>query len=902
MFTDLVNSTGVARSLDPEDWHDLLDAYQHKVAEIIGAHGGTISQFQGDGVVAYFGWPQGIDTASQDALAAGLAIVDAVEGLVDPATDPSLPRLSARVGIHTGVVVIAEARAGGVVRPSEIFGEVPNLAARLQTAASPGEVVVSDATAALVTGWFRLEPVGATELKGFSEPIDVFRVIESTGIRSRLDAHDLTKFVGRQSELDALGRMWQAVRDDGPRTVLVSGDPGMGKSRLVREFTAGLRPVPPVLVAACLARDSLSPLQPFGSLLGRVPTSASEAARWVTERIEERPAILVLEDAHWADPTTLEVIERLQRSSSPLLVLVTTRRLRDAVVPDHDYRVDLRRLDQEEVEAIVDSLSGNFPISLDRRDDLMSRAGGVPLFLEELMRAAHEDSHTPPARGRAVPATLADLINARLDRLGDTRMVAQQAAVVGAEFDRVTLTEVADLDEQEAVRHLSNLVGNGIIEPVAESDLYRFRHALLHESAYESLLKRDRRRIHDRVAEYLKADPDRSARSEILAVHLGQADRPGEAIEAWERASRRAGKLGQLVEAAGHLSEALAQLEALPEGDERDAIETRIRLRLGQYQGAVDQSAPSVGAHLRRGLELASRRRDPMTLIEGRLTLAAHYQAVADYAAVHRTLDLAEEVALAHGADWMLPMAGFMRGAVFVWQGNLEAGQASIMKAVTEVGATMDEPPSTIVSMPGFLVDVVVGGYTLYAFAESLSGRPDDAARFGQWASDLARQRGSVHAQCLSWSTQAIMYQLSGDVEQVRVFAEQAATLADDKTTAQMRSWADALLSWADGKVPDLPKIERTDQFMQPYLASLQAERMPVPTEAIDLLDRALAEARATAEQFAESTLLRLKAVRLREQGDRHAATAALKEAIEVAQAQGARLLERRASLLLAQP
>jgi class 3 adenylate cyclase len=897
VFTDLVNSTAMASALDPEDWHELLDAYQHRVAEAIQSNGGVVTQFQGDGVVAYFGWPTGTDGATRDAVAAGLAIVDAVAHVAGAGRVSGVNSLSARVGIDTGVVVVAESTAGGVVRPADIFGETPNMAARLQTLAGPGQVLISESTAALVVGWFELEPLGPKSLKGFPSDIEVFRVEAATGIRSRLDSRDLTKFVGRQPELGELMTHWDAACSGRARVVVIAGDAGMGKSRLVREFVSNLHDAPEVMIAACSERDSLSPMQPFESVFGQVPTRTSDAVAWMTERVDARPSVLIVDDAHWADPSTLEVLERVQPLDIPLLMLVTSRPTGEGRLEFVRHTLQVGELGADDSAAVVDSLSASFPLPLDVRETLVDRAGGVPLFLEELMRSAHDDSRRGRRTTQVVPPTLADLVNSRLDRLGGAKAVAQIASVIGTEFDVDTL-EAVGTDDQLKDGTLALLVSNGIVQPLGEPGAFRFRHALLRDAAYESLLKKERRRIHGAVADTLLGSSDAGARPEVVAAHLSRAERPGEAVSAWEKASRRAGRQLLFMEAAAHLAQALSQLDSLAPSDERDAIETRLRLRLGQYHGALDQSAPVVGAHLRRSLELASQRNDVLSLIEGRLTLAAHYQAVTDYRAVHRTLDLAEEAATSQGADWFIPMVGLMKGAVLVWQGRLSDGQGVIVKAVERVGETMDAPPSNVMSMPGFLVDVVVGGYVLYALAESLAGRSEHAERVGEWGSQLAAQKGSVHAQCLSWTTRAIMQQLAGDISAVERLASQSLSLADDCTTAQFRWWSQALLAWADGRVPDVGAELNRVQFMRPYLLSLQADRLGDPRRSLDLIEEAIREARATGERFCESELLRMRAARQLEAGDEPAAAASRQEAISVAHEQGAFALEEKAMKL----
>jgi class 3 adenylate cyclase/tetratricopeptide (TPR) repeat protein len=890
VFTDLVDSTRLATSLDPEDYHDVLDRYQHRVAEAVDAHGGTVTQFQGDGAIAYFGWPHATDTATRDALTAGLAIIDAVAGL---------PKLAARVGIHTGVVVVAPASAGGVLRPADIFGDAPGLAARLQSVAGAGEVVISDATAALASGWFVLEPLGPQTLKGFEAPIEAFRVVAPTGIRSRLDAGHLSTFVGRRAELDTLQSHWDGAHLGPTRTVAVVGDPGIGKSRLVREFATALEDAARFVIT-CFERDSLSPLQPFTSVMGSLPSSTGTAREWVTHQVQSGPVVLVVEDVHWADPSTMDVIDQLMETPGPLLLLLTSR----VELRDYSHRlaatIRMGALGPDDAASVVDAIATDSPIGPDVRDRLVQRAGGVPLFLEELTRSAGTTAGRGPVRASNLPTSLGEIVTARLDTLSDAKRAAQQAAVIGTEFDVTTLTAVSGFSDAEVSDYLTDLVAHGLIEPLSGDHAhgFRFRHAIMQEAAYESLLRRDRRVIHARVADVLLRSPDDvRPRPEIVAAHLSSAGRPIEAIASWERAARRAGRLGLVKESAGHLTRAASCLDDLPPGDERDALEMSIRIHLGQFQGAIDQSAPQVGDNLQRGLNLAIQRGDRFAQIEAYLTLSAHYQALADYPAIHRSLDGALEAATQQSVEWAVPTIGLMRGAVLVWQGELAAGQRFIAEGLATMGVSLDEAPSEPgASLPGLVIDVVVGAYVLYAVAECLAGRTDNARRLGQWASDLANRNDALHAQCLAWTTRAIIHQIVGEEDSVRALAGQALSTPEDRTTTEFRSWARLLLAWADGeRAPLAARQAPPALFMRPYLLLLDAQRTDDPDLARRLLEEALAIARATGERFCEAEILRQHAGCLAASGDREGAQRSRHEAIEVAHSQGALRLADRA-------
>jgi class 3 adenylate cyclase/tetratricopeptide (TPR) repeat protein len=873
VFCDLVNSTALASSQDPEDWRELLGAYQGCVARNIESHGGSVMQFQGDGVVAYFGWPQNSDTSSRDALSAALALVDDVGELPSPDGKP----LAARVGIHTGVVVVGPSDTGGIFRATDVVGETPNLASRLQSLADPGQVVVSDATAALITGWFELEPLGPHALKGVTRRVDVFRVLGASAARSRLDIHELTPFVGRQDELDALDGHWQAARSLPARTITVTGEPGIGKSRLVREFLDRIEPATTVWVATCSRRDTLSPLHPFSSIMDQAPVRPTQVRDWILERATD-PSILVLDDMQWADPSTLETIALLEGATVPLLILATARNT------DGGRTLTLNSLDAAEADAIVSNLPDGPSLTADGRQRVITRAGGVPLFLEELARSPAEN----------IPTTIADVILEHLDRLGDAKPLAQQASVQGIEFDVATLLAMTDVDEHRALGQLARLVDHRLVAPTDQEGGYRFVHALLQEAAYESLLRSERRFLHGRAADAMAGATGLAVRPEVLAAHYGLAGRPTEAIGQWERAGRRAARNSLYIEAAAHLTEALACLPELTDDELREATETRVSLLLAQFKAAIDQASPVVGAQARRAFELAVRRGDGLVQLEAQLTLAAHYQAAGDYPSAHRSLDVADEAMRTAIPDWA-GSVDLLRGPILVWQGQVVTGRQVIVKALQSVGITAGEPLPPDLFFPGFMVAMVVGSYVVFGLAEWLSGRADVADRAGALASELAARHQAPHAQCMTWATRGITYQLAGQTYAARSVAEEALQLADDRTTAQFRGWAGALVEWADGRAPAVPsREEQPTVFMRPYLLLLKADRSPDPHFAIATLDEALATARASEELFTEAELLRMKAVRQLELGDQAGADRTFEEGLAVARRQGAVALEYR--------
>jgi class 3 adenylate cyclase len=531
MFTDLVGSTELASALDPEDWHEVLDAYQHLVASIVTTHDGVIAQFQGDGAVAYFGYPEAVESGGRDSVAAGLAVVEEITRL--GAEFPSalgIGELRARAGIHTGEVVVAAVTAGGNERLPDVWGQLPNLAARLQAAAEPGHVVISGDTASLVSGYFELSPLGALTLKGIADPVPAFRVVRRSAARHRLEARPLTGFVPRNDALDWLENEWNEAAKGSARLALVIGEPGIGKSRLLLEFSSGVAERGhAVSTVYCSRRGSLSPLQPFAEVLATPPATPMEVDAWAEEMSRSGPLLLVVEDAHWADPSTIEAVHLITRRSCPVLVIMSARPeiSEDPHIQPSSHLI-LDRLSDDDAYELLDRLSRTAELKSDVRDALVERADGVPLFLEELALMQLDGVSDP--RVATLPATLSEVITARLDRVGDAKRVAQSAAIIGRTFERPVLRAATGLHDDALERELHRLTEHFIVEPTGRSDELQFRHALFHEASYRSVLRADRVRMHEAVGDMLVGTGRAETQPEIAAYHLGAAGRASDAV------------------------------------------------------------------------------------------------------------------------------------------------------------------------------------------------------------------------------------------------------------------------------------------------------------------------------------------------------------------------------------
>ena len=685
LFVDVVDSTMMAVSLDDEEFHTLLLSITAAVARAVRAVGGYVSEILGDGVVAFFGIPNAHEDDAVRAVRAALAAVDVGRHLDSASRGPGV-RL--RAGIHSGDAVVgAKEVAPGNVSVGAL-GVIPTMAARLQAAAGPGEVLCSEATWRLVEGFVDGEPIGPLDLKGFPSAVTAWRATGLTAALDRVDARlDRSAFVGRDDELAVLTARADRARAGATQVVWITGEAGIGKSRLVRAFLDGAAadgftrivvrgqpdrlntPLAPVIdslelalrTAGELPADVAARLRSWsgvddeaarliGALLdqpadGTVDDVALEA-RWV-RTIEavcqlvwglarRRPHLLHVEDAHWLDPSTSTMLTRLidEPAPCPLLVVVTSRAEQGPASPtaDHVAVVTLRRLSTEESAQLVDGQRGATPLPPDVLAAIATRSEGVPLYLEELAWLARR---TPGAVLRdAVPDTLQHTLRARLDRLGPERGLATVAAALGRDVEPHLLAEVESLDEATVTRQLTTLVQRDVLRPRLTPDgtTYVFRHALLRDAAYGSLVRRDRREVHHRVATVLaERFPERVARHpEELAHHFVRADMPAQALRAWRSAARMAGARHALTEAAGAYEQALEVLPSLPpEGRDRRELGVLLELAsvLHNAAGAGDTRFRNVAE---RAVDLARVLEDEPSLFAALMIASAHHSAVPD--------------------------------------------------------------------------------------------------------------------------------------------------------------------------------------------------------------------------------------------------------------------------------
>jgi len=645
VFSDIVGSTELSAQLDPEDWHVIVSQYQKTVGDVVKSFDGHVLQYLGDGVVILFGYPKANENDAERAVRAGLLLVEELNKLNDGFQRNFGKVIGVRVGVHTGEVMVRADESD----KGNIFGEAPNVAARVQSAAEPNTVCISAATQRLVAGFFIVEDLGRHVLKGVPEPIGLFKVERASGVRSRLHAagmSSLTPFVGREEDRDTLMHCWSQAQKGKGQLVMITGEAGIGKSRLLQQFKDDLGGIPHTWIEGesspyeqdtpfaptldlienafhwtneTTTAQKIQDLEYSFSLVGMdlkklIPLMTSflnislppdrypplllspEQQRaqllqtlvdWVIGNARSQPTVLVVEDLHFADPSTLEEFVMLgdQIESVPLLLLFTARPRFSPPWPTRPYHtlLALNRLDGENIHTMIAGLLGQL-IPKDTLSSLAARTDGVPLFAEELSHAIAE-SRAQTNIEKQIPASLNDLLMARLDYLGPAKETAQIASVLGRSFSYSLLSTIAGKTEQELKDSLVRLTDSGLVfgELTSSDTLYTFKHALVQESAYGSLLKSRRRELHRALATALdeKFPELVKQRPELVAHHLTEAGDIENAIDAWQKAGDFAAARSAYSEAQRHFEKALKVLVTIPDTPERAFLELPLQVSLG---------------------------------------------------------------------------------------------------------------------------------------------------------------------------------------------------------------------------------------------------------------------------------------------------------------------------------
>jgi class 3 adenylate cyclase/predicted ATPase len=975
LFCDMVGSTVLASRLDPEDLRNIMRPFFDRCEEIIKGTGGHPARYMGDGVLAYFGYPQAQEDAAERAVRVGCQLVEAIPRM----RNGSGSNLNMRVGIASGLVVVGDVLGEGAAREEAVIGEIPAVAARLQSLGGPGDVLISDATRRLLGRRFTLADAGRHDLKGLSGPAQVWRVtgeraVESRYVASRSSAAN--PLVGRNEEIAALVECWRSACDGNGQVVHLSGVGGVGKSRLVRALRERIRREQyALLVLQCSPFHVSTALYPIAARLQRaagfvagespeqrlhrltrflqtqgltaelplfaqllaIPSDggdlpAAEAKQrvletligWLLRSSRAMPTLVMLEDAHWADPTTLALL-RLAASKivrERVLVVVTSRPEFEPAWPDDIVPVSLRLLglDPAQTTALAQAVAG-VPLSPELVRQICARTDGVPLFVEELTKAVVEaNARAEPslvAPHAAIPDSLQDTLLARLDGLGASgREVAQVAAVIGREFSHALLRHVADIPVLELDSSIAALEKAGIVRGWADpgGGSYTFRHGLLQETAYNTLLHSRRRELHARIAIALEEHFAETVASQpaLLAHHFTEADVPPRAIHWWQMAAERSRRQSANVEATLQYQRALELLQRVPESAERDRYEVMLRNQLNPaIYAAMGPAAAERGANFAKLVELHARLGDT-----ARMFPVMWGQCVVSFARCELTesaektreyLRLAED-----RGDAVAQTAGYLHlGHTELLRGAIHTGLESLDRALA-----LYRPEHRTALIGDYALDLHSLALSCRCLALQQLGHAGQAALLAEQAADEAKQGGHFVTISHVLFQVALSHMIAGDVAATQQFAKELAIFSERHQGVYWRSHADILQGWAmarAGRIDEgltrmregtVQRARMQGRAWEPQYVAQEAELLTSQgrgMQALRRLDEADALINATDHRVSEAELHRQRALALAAEGAPDADVEAwLCRALSLARARGQVLWASRAAADLA--
>jgi predicted ATPase/class 3 adenylate cyclase len=868
MFCDLVDSTTLSSQLDPEEYREVVRAYHATCADVIQRFDGHVAQLLGDGLLVYFGYPQAHEDDAQRAVRTGLGILAAMGELHQGLQQTKGIQLALRLGVHTGLVVVGE--MGGAGRQEQLaLGEVPNIASRIEGLAVPNTVAVSEATYRLIQGYFECQDLGAHALRGVPESMCIYRVLGESGVHSRLDVaqpRGLTPLVGRESEVMLLLERWEQVKAGQGHVVLLTGDAGIGKSRLVQmlkdhvthephirwecrsveysqnsvlypiidlfqrllRFEAHETPdekVGKLEHALSQYRPRLEESIPLVAPLLALPVPAHaypplnlspQRQRQKTletigaillELAEQQPVLFIVEDLHWTDPTTLELLNQVieQTPTASLLVLLTCRPHFQPAWHHRSYitEMTLHHLSHAQVAQIVTGMTKGKTFPAEVLQQIVAKTDGVPLFVEEITKAILEsgqlkavDEHyelTGSLSTLTIPATLQDSLMARLDRLVTAKAVAQYAAVIGRQFPYNLLQAVSQVDEAMLQHELGRLVEAEIVfqRGVPPQATYIFKHALIQDTAYQSLLRSTRQQYHQRIAQVLEAQFPETVESEpeLLAQHYTEAGLSAPAVAHWQRAGERALQRSANFEAVSHVTRGLEVLQALPETRERAQQELALHLTLGPALGSIKgPMAPEVERVYIRACELGRHVGDTTQRFPALWGLWYCYHAGGQY---QRARALGEE---------LLGLAGQLQDPMLSLEahralGNTLSFHGELGLAYTHAqhGLALYDPQQMRAHALRYGQDSGVACRLFGALCLWMLGYPDQARQWNEVA--LTQAQGLSHAYTLAQTLlfSSILHQWRGEASTAQERADALLALCTEHGFAMYRLWGTVL-------------------------------------------------------------------------------------------------------------
>lgn len=972
VFIDLVGSTLFSQDLDPEDYGDLIHSHHASAAEQVHRFGGTVAQYLGDGILAYFGYPTAHENSPARAVHAGLAAITATARRGPESVKRYGRPMQVRVGIETGIVLTGAFTSGEAIEPMGVLGDAPNVAARLQELAAPNCVVLGPVVARLTTGVVWTRSRGLVQLKNVKAPIEVFDVIGLSSEAGAVLDPVSTQFFGREKECAALWTAWERADAGTGQALLVTGDPGIGKSRLVRALRERLghaaqrwlvcagssfdegsayaplcRLVHDRLRAQAALRGSQAPLPdllqdvtgwPVETVavacelldLAPAPAAAVRAVRswsaarkrrvlrqellaWLLDQTEGTATVLVIEDLQWLDASTRELIGELMESvpRHRLLVLMTARpgALPAWAQPPHVECIALPPLPKQDADAMIREITAGTPLLPGLVHGVIDRADGVPLFIEELTRAALNRAAASGADA-LVPETLRDALMERIDRTALNKAVLQAAAVVGRTFSPALIGRLTHLEPDAINRTLDELVaGNILFRRMSGPDAeYVFRHQLIRDTAYETMLLRRRRQLHRDIADELRAEAA-DERPDIVAFHLAQGGQPGPAAGFYARAAALAHKRGALVEAIAHCDAADALWPKMPDNAARRSQQSAMEVQRGAVMIALKgYASPDVERCYSRATALSH------GIEEWETRFAALWGESSFYGVrgpLHRAHDIGlTMLRLAASGDNLLLSAEAERrvGLICFMQGDMRA-TAAHYDAAEALFARMDRPDAPLYGTCPLLL-----ARANRAWLRWFEG---DAARAMQEVTAAVAAAEAAHdpfTGVFTLGLEAAICQMRGDISGTRHAAERCVTISQRQLYTYWEAWGEVFAGWGDAASGDTDGVARLrsglDRYRQTgaiqlelYARSLLADaqyRIGDLWDAAATIDQALGTKEPDVRYALAFALVTQGRIRLA-LGRKEAAIASFQRAAATARQQHAPLPERQAQAALAQ-
>jgi class 3 adenylate cyclase/tetratricopeptide (TPR) repeat protein len=982
IFCDLVSSTALSARLDPEDLREVISAYHGAVREEVGRFDGFVAKYMGDGILVYFGYPQAHEDDPERAVRAGLGLIDAVHRL-----DVRSVELQARVGIATGLVVVGDLIGEGSAQEQSVVGETPNLAARLQALARPGEIVIPENTRRLVGNLFEYAGLGEVEVKGLPAPVQAFRVLRESGISNRFEAlrSEAAPLIGRDEELDLLQQRWELAKGGKGTVVLVSGEPGIGKSRLTAALWQRIQNDQHTrLRLFCSPHHQDSPLHPFTDQLERaagfgrehtveqkvdrlrnllapgavddvevsllaellsLPNTASDlnlSPQRKREKLFEallhqlesvarnQPILMVFEDAHWIDPTSRELLDLTFDlvSRLPVLLIVTFRPEFENAWggQPHVEALTLNRLTGRDGAALVERVAGDGSLPPDSVDEIVERADGIPLFLEELTKAVLESRDrenrvgavlaASPAAGLRIPATLHASLLARLDRLGlAAKETAQVGAVIGRDFGYDLIEQVAQRPAAELLTGLKRLGEANLLFRRGDPprSFYFFKHALVQDTAYGTLLRGKRRELHARVAKVLEEQFPHiiATQPEVLAHHYTQAGLVGPAIEYWRKAGERALKQSAAPEATQHLTRGIELISALSAERERDRAELRLHLALGPAIRAVKGHAAE------ETLRVFSRARDLLVdavPLDQQMAVRYGLWSVCHLRSEHAIARTLAQECLALGEEHQDAKACALAHQLM---GSSLFGRGEFVEARYHAEQSIEASKRVQGDLTGLHSSHYrAAGLSTLAMILWPLGYAEQAIASSEEAISVARDAGHVPLKAYTLCADSLLVTAFGAVKQPDTARlETAVTYCIEHGAADYQRWCSFYAALAAAKRGDPERgidtmrsaIEASHEINAELYRPMHLGHLAVAHAGLGdwevglgLLNEALITVEKTQERFFEAELHRLRGTLLLKSGKKSEVEEALNLALVIARRQRARMWELRAATGLA--